>query len=79
MAPLLQRFSITSKNLGYFVLDNASNNDTTLVELAKVIEFEPIEQRLRYMGHVLNLITKEYLFGQDCASWEREFDNAGPA
>jgi hypothetical protein len=29
------------------------------------------------MGHVLNLIAKEYLFGQDCALWEREFDAVG--
>jgi hypothetical protein len=28
--PLLTRFSITLDNLGYFVLDNALNNNTTL-------------------------------------------------
>jgi len=27
------------------------------------ISFEPKEKRLRYMGHILNLIAKAYLFG----------------
>jgi hypothetical protein len=75
--PLLQRFGITSKNLGYFVLDNATNNDTTLVELAKVLDFKLEERRLRCMGHVLNLIAGEYLYGQDSASFDVEFNAAG--
>jgi hypothetical protein len=40
--PLLQYFGITNENLGYFVLNNALNNDTTLAELGKAIGFEPI-------------------------------------
>ncbi|KAG4427808.1 hypothetical protein IFR05_016709 [Cadophora sp. M221] len=33
LLPLLTRFGINESNLGWFVLDNAPNNDTTLVEL----------------------------------------------
>ena len=40
-------------NLGWFVLDNASNNDTTLRELAKTMGFNVEEKRLRCMGHIL--------------------------
>jgi len=76
--PLLTRFGITQENLGYFVLDNASNNDTTLAELAKRLPFDPIKKRLRCMGHVLNLIAEEYLFGQDISSFQAEFQAAGP-
>ncbi len=65
---LLKRFGITSTNLGYFVLNNALNNDTTLVELTKTIKFDVKEKRLRYIGHILNLIIEEYLFRQDCTS-----------
>ncbi len=77
LLPLLTRFGITSKKLSYFVLNNALNNDTTLVELSKSILFDPKEKRLRYMGHILNLIAKEYLFSQDCATFKEEYKKAG--
>lgn len=75
--PLLQRFGINKDNLGYFVLDNAPNNDTTLQELGKQIGFDPIQKRLRCMGHILNLIAEAYLFGQDESSWKENFNKAG--
>ena len=77
--PLLKLFGIHEHNLGWFVLDNALNNDTTLVELAKKIPFIPKERRLRCFGHILNLIAESYLFGQDERSFQQEFDAAGPA
>jgi hypothetical protein len=76
--PLLTRFGITIANLGYFTLDNAPNNDTTLVELAKVLKFDPKEKRLRCIGHILNLIAESYLFGQDASSFKADFKKAGP-
>jgi hypothetical protein len=42
--PLLERFGITSTDLGYFVLDNASNNNTTLAELGRLMDFDPIQK-----------------------------------
>ena len=75
--PLLTRFGITGANLGYFVLDNASNNDTTLEQLALTMGFIPREKRLRCIGHILNLIAEQYLFGQDSRSFEEEFKAAG--
>ncbi len=58
----LIHFSIKNNNLGYFVLNNATNNNTTLIELIKSIDFDSLKRRLRYIGHILNLITKQYLF-----------------
>ena len=75
--PLFKRFNITSDNLGFFVLDNAPNNDTTLVELSKTLGFEPKERRLRYMGHIINLIAEQYLFGQDSKSFEDDYKEKG--
>jgi hypothetical protein len=66
--PLIQRFGINNDNLGYFVLDNATNNDTTLKELAKTMGFDPILKRLRCMGHIINLIAESYIFGQDAST-----------
>ena len=69
--PLLQRFGITGTNLGYFVLNNTPNNNTTLVELLKSIGFDPKVKRLYYMGHILNLIAKAYLYGQDISNFKK--------
>lgn len=77
MYPLLQRFGITADNLGYFVLDNASNNDTTLTELSKKMGFDPQGKRLRCMGNILNLIAEAYLFGQDASTFEADYKKAG--
>ena len=59
------------------MLDNALNNDTILVELAKTIGFDPKAKRLRYMGHVLNLIAEAYLYGQDASDFEKQFKEQG--
>ena len=57
------------ENLGYFVMDNATNNDTALKELNGRIQsdggdgFNPIERRLRCFGHIMNLAVKDLLYG----------------
>jgi hypothetical protein len=76
--PLLQHFGISNENLGYFVLDNALNNDTTLAKLGKTMGFEPIQKRLRCMGHILNLIAESYIFGQDVSTFEENYKKASP-
>ncbi len=60
------------------MLDNALNNDTILVELANTMGFNPKEKRLRYIGHVLNLIAKAYLYSQDVSDFEKKFKDVGP-
>ena len=59
----VSQLSAKANRIGYFVLDNATNNNTTLVELGKVLGFKPKDRRLRYIGHVINLILEAYLFG----------------
>jgi len=39
-----------------------------LKELAKTMGFDPILKWLRYIGHIINLITKSYIFGQDTST-----------
>jgi len=75
--PLLTRFSITTLNLSYFVLNNALNNDTTLIELLKTIGFDPKAKQLQYIGHILNLVTKRYLYRQDVSKFEEEYKKVG--
>lgn len=52
----------------YFTLDNASNNDTTLTQVAVYlaeieIEFKPKERRLRCFEHGINLVVEVFLWG----------------
>jgi hypothetical protein len=70
LLPVLHHFGINSANLGYFVLNNASINNITLVKLATSVDFLPAERRLSCISHVLNLIAKQYLFCQDASSFE---------
>jgi hypothetical protein len=41
------------------------------------MDFDPKAKRLRYMGHVLNLIAKAYLYGQDASDFEVQFKEQG--
>ncbi len=75
--PVLTHFGIGKENLGHFILDNATNNNTTLVELGKALNFDPKARRLRCIGHIINLIAEAYLFGQDYSTFKAEQKKAG--
>jgi hypothetical protein len=55
--------------IGYFVGDNATNNDTAIEHLNRRLEadykngVELAEHRLRCFGHILNLVVKKLIFG----------------
>jgi hypothetical protein len=75
--PLLTQFGITSLNLSYFVLNNALNNDTTLVKLIKTLGFNPKAKQLRYIGYIFNLIAKRYLYRQDVSKFKEQYSKVG--
>jgi hypothetical protein len=52
----LNNYSITREKLGYFVLDNATNNNTAVAAIALVHNFKPEHRRLQCAPHTLNLI-----------------------
>jgi hypothetical protein len=58
---VLEKFGITSINMGYTVLDNASNNNTTVDEIAKVTGFNAAYRCLRCSPYTLNLIGQTLL------------------
>ncbi|KAF4314536.1 HAT domain-containing protein [Botryosphaeria dothidea] len=51
--------------IGYFITDNADNNDTCLDALAKEYGFNKRWRRLRCCAHIINLIIRQLLFGHD--------------
>jgi hypothetical protein len=63
--------------LGYFVLNNASSNDTCVREILKQLrpEFDSKQRRLRCFGHIVNLAAKAFLFGEDAEAFEFEINS----
>ena len=51
--------------LGYFVLDNATNNDSAVQTLARDFKFSATQRRLRCACHIINLAAQQVLFGKD--------------
>ncbi|CEJ82383.1 Putative Transposase-like protein [[Torrubiella] hemipterigena] len=60
-----------ASKLGYFVMDNAGNNDTMMESLSLGllrqfdIRYDPKAHRLRCQGHIINLAVKAFLFVTD--------------
>jgi len=73
---VVEPYSIIDK-IGYFTLDNASNNDTALHHIAQHLKdlditFDPIQRRLRCFGHIINLVVKSFLWGSDAEVFEAQ-------
>lgn len=66
------------KNLGYFVMDNALDNDTLLTNISLSLRrdyklpYDPIHHRLRCQGHIINLAIKSFLFVTDQENIEED-------
>lgn len=61
---VLKDYQITTK-VGYFMADNATNNDRAIEVLKNDLNIEPHKQRLRCACHILNLVVKAMLYGVD--------------
>jgi len=76
---IVNAYKITNK-IGYFTLDNATNNDTALEHIAKHLQdvgiaFNPVQRRLRCFGYVINLVVKAFLWGTNSAAFEAEINS----
>jgi hypothetical protein len=74
-----QEYKIEPK-IGYFTLDNASNNDTAMkcisAKLRELnIEFDPVQSRLRCHGHIINLVVKAFVWGEEPEAFELEAES----
>ena len=58
---VIKDFSIGDQ-LSYFILDNASNNNTAIKAIAKAFRFNPIKYYLCCLGYIINLIIHYLLF-----------------
>jgi hypothetical protein len=61
--------------VGYFIADNADNNNTCINELLIEYKFNPLYRRLYCIGHVINLVACMLLFGVDLSALDKEEEN----
>jgi hypothetical protein len=71
ISAIVQTFGLEQK-LGWFVCDNALNNDTCIEALGSELEFDHYERRIRYIGHVINLVARSLLFGKEPEALEEK-------
>ncbi|CAE7205171.1 hypothetical protein PTTW11_09252 [Pyrenophora teres f. teres] len=71
-ATILRLFGVNDTSVGYFVLDNASNNDTAVESLAEEFNFTASERRLRCCCHILNLGAQLVIWGKDRSAYEND-------
>ena len=68
---LLKEYDISRDQIGYFMLDNTSSNDTAvefiLKELCPWMKSQQRRHRhLRCLGHIINLYCQAFLIGHNC-------------
>src|SRR5437667_3258020 len=64
-------------NIGYFVLDNASNNDTAMASISEIFHsldknFSFISCYLCCFDHIINLIVKVFLWVKELNAFEKD-------
>ena len=69
---VIKDFSIKNKQIRYFMLDNATNNDTAITAIIKEFDFNPIKRRLRYLGYIINIITRHLLYSYNLDLFKAE-------
>lgn len=68
---VLEEYGIGGDEIGYFMLDNASSNDTAVEFILKELcpwmsSKQRRHRRLRCLGHIINLCCQAFLMGQNC-------------
>jgi hypothetical protein len=72
---LIIKEMISIKQLGYFVVNNATTNDTAIRAILAylLLKLEDSDfRRVKYLNHIINLAVKAFLFGNDADAFEEE-------
>ena len=56
--------------IGYFVIDNATNNNGCMDHLGEQFNFDGSERRLRCICHILNLVAMAIMYGRDLEAFK---------
>jgi hypothetical protein len=71
----LRKFGITAPKLGYFMLDNAYNNDAAIKTLGSKYGFIASHRRLRCSAHTINLVGQAVLFSSNKDAFDNDAVN----
>ena len=64
LVKILNDYKINANKLKWFILNNASNDNTTLFKFSKSIYFLFLKKQLRFVSYIINLIFNAFLYGQ---------------
>jgi hypothetical protein len=67
--------STLASKLGYFVLDNAYNNNTAIKTLGSKYDFVANHRRLRCSAHTINLVGQAVLFSSNKDAFDNDVVN----
>jgi hypothetical protein len=68
----LQQFGINSRTVGYFMLNNATNNDAAVLRIAEQMDLTAAHRRLCWGAHTLNLIGQVLLWGNNNDAYDND-------
>ena len=71
----LQAFGVEAAKLGYFMLDNAYNNDSAIKTLGSKYGFVASHRRLRCSAHTINLVGQAVIFGSNKDAFDNDEAN----
>jgi hypothetical protein len=66
---------VSSNRIGYFIGDNNGRNNIVIRALLAYLRpniKDPNSRRLRYLGYIINLVIKAFLFGKDVDTFEED-------
>jgi hypothetical protein len=71
----LQKFGITAPKVGYFMLDNAYNNNTAIAKLGAKYNFKASHCWLRCGAHTINFVGQSIIFGSNKDTFNNDEEN----
>jgi hypothetical protein len=71
---ILTHFRIAN-NFGHAIADNASENTACLDHLSELLHMNLDSRRVMCMGHIINLVAQQCLWGSDVDAFEEELTN----
>lgn len=75
---VIRKYGLTGNHIGWFVLDNASSNDTCVAEILKALGIQDTvgRRRLRCLAHSVSLAANALFSGPDPDSFEDDIERA---
>ena len=75
LSSLLRHFKIDEESFGHAITDNASENAACLEILQRELFIDTGKRHVRCIGHVINLVAQQVLFGKDLKAFELSVTN----